>query len=75
MKVQEAERNKALSEDELAQVTGGAQGTVKWFNEETGFGIIQPENSGKDVFVHYSAPGGSVNHEAPDGECSCKADF
>ena len=32
-----------------------ATGTVKWFNATKGYGFIQPENGGKDIFLHVSA--------------------
>jgi len=32
-----------------------ATGTMKWYNETKGYGFIQPDNGGKDVFVHATA--------------------
>ncbi|HEY9211315.1 MAG TPA: cold-shock protein [Ancylobacter sp.] len=43
-------------------------GTVKWFNDQKGYGFIQPDNSGKDVFVHISAVQRSGLQGLRDGE-------
>jgi cold shock protein len=45
-----------------------ATGTVKWFNTQKGFGFIQPEGGGKDVFVHVTAVQAAGLHTLDEGE-------
>jgi cold shock CspA family protein len=48
-----------------------ATGTVKWFNETKGYGFIQPDNGGKDVFVHISAVERAGLRGLTDGQKTC----
>ena len=45
-----------------------ATGTVKWFNEQKGYGFVQPDDGSKDVFVHISAVEGAGLRTLKEGQ-------
>jgi cold shock protein len=44
------------------------KGTVKWFNDQKGYGFVQPDDGSKDVFVHISAVEGAGLRTLKEGQ-------
>ena len=61
--IPDSDRNKTIQEYRMRTT-----GTVKWFNDDKGFGFITPEDGSKDCFVHHSAIQGNGFKSLAEGE-------
>jgi CspA family cold shock protein len=61
-------RDRLLSAETSKEGVLMATGKVKWFNEAKGYGFIEPDGGGRDVFVHYSAIQGEGYKTLSEGQ-------
>jgi len=55
-------------EQERRALDMAQEGTVKWFNEDKGYGFISPDDGGEDLFVHFSGIAGEGYKSLEEGE-------